>query len=184
MDSRGLASLNGCPLTECFWLRWHNRRGRERNLRRLGVTGVAGQPEPQGALRNSVLRQFNRGMRKTARPVVWEGGGAQSPSLYPIRGPAPILRAMLFCCPAPFALRRVDFVLAFAMVHEMAFAAAFFREAAQALKPGARLPLTEPAGHVKPALFEAEPAATAQAGLNVADLPAIRRSLAALLRKP
>jgi hypothetical protein len=28
---------------------------------------------------------FNRRMRKTARPVVWEGGGAQSPSLDPIR---------------------------------------------------------------------------------------------------
>src|SRR5437667_12813679 len=29
-------------------------------------------------------RWFNRRMRKTARPVVWEGGGAQSPSLHPI----------------------------------------------------------------------------------------------------
>src|SRR6267378_4124666 len=28
---------------------------------------------------------FNRRMRKTACPVVWEGGGAQSPSLYPIQ---------------------------------------------------------------------------------------------------
>src|ERR1035441_1514602 len=28
---------------------------------------------------------FNRRMRKTACPVVWEGGGAQSPSLDPIR---------------------------------------------------------------------------------------------------
>jgi hypothetical protein len=27
---------------------------------------------------------FNRRMRKTARPVVWEGDGAQSPSLDPI----------------------------------------------------------------------------------------------------
>src|SRR5437588_5000773 len=28
---------------------------------------------------------FNRRMRKTARPVVWEGDGAQSPSLDPIQ---------------------------------------------------------------------------------------------------
>jgi len=30
---------------------------------------------------------FNRRMRKTARPVVWEGDGAQSPSLDPISQP-------------------------------------------------------------------------------------------------
>ena len=28
---------------------------------------------------------FNRRMRKTARTVVWEGAGAQSPALDPIR---------------------------------------------------------------------------------------------------
>ena len=58
-------------IRKCFWLRWHDRRGRERNLRRLGVTGrslgvatsrrgawgVAGQPELQWGLRNSVLRR-------------------------------------------------------------------------------------------------------------------------------
>lgn len=35
--------------------------------------------------RNSAAR-FNRRMRKTARPVVWEGGRAQSRPLDPIRG--------------------------------------------------------------------------------------------------
>lgn len=36
---------------------------------------------------------FNRRMRKTARPVVWEGAGAQSPALHPIVAPweAPLL---------------------------------------------------------------------------------------------
>jgi hypothetical protein len=29
---------------------------------------------------------FNRRMRKTARPVVWEGAGAQSPAPDPIAG--------------------------------------------------------------------------------------------------
>jgi hypothetical protein len=33
---------------------------------------------------------FNRRMRKNARPVVWEGGGAQSPSLDPIKVAAPL----------------------------------------------------------------------------------------------
>jgi len=66
---------------------------------------VAAQPELHQALSNSVLRQhgflfpsvlprpnaagFNRRMRKTACPVVWEGAGAQSPALHPIHGPAP-----------------------------------------------------------------------------------------------
>lgn len=77
----------------------------------------------------------------------------------------------------------VDFVLAFAMVHEMPSASAFFQEAAQAMKPGACLLLAEPAGHVKPALFAAELEFAAQAGLRLLDRPAIRRSHAALLRK-
>jgi SAM-dependent methyltransferase len=77
----------------------------------------------------------------------------------------------------------VDFVLAFAMVHEMPSAKSFFQEAAQAMKAGAHLLLAEPAGHVKPALFEAELASAAQAGLRVSDRPAIRHSLAAVLTK-
>ncbi len=58
-------------IRKCFWLRWHGRRGRERNLRRLGITGkalgvatssrgawgVAAQPELQQALSNSTLRR-------------------------------------------------------------------------------------------------------------------------------
>jgi hypothetical protein len=42
----------------------------------------------------------------------------------------------------------VDFVLAFAMVHEMPDAASFFREAAETMRPGARMLLAEPSGHV------------------------------------
>ena len=58
-------------IRKCFWLRWHGRKGRERNLRRLGVKGkalgvatsrrgawgVAAQPELHQALSNSVLRR-------------------------------------------------------------------------------------------------------------------------------
>ena len=59
-------------IRKCFWLRWHGRRGRLRNLCRLGLTGtalgvatlsrgawrVAAQPELHQALSNSVLRQY------------------------------------------------------------------------------------------------------------------------------
>jgi RNA-directed DNA polymerase len=58
-------------IRKCFWLRWHDRRGRERRLRRLGLKGtalgvatsnrgawrVAAQPELHRALSNSVLRR-------------------------------------------------------------------------------------------------------------------------------
>jgi group II intron reverse transcriptase/maturase len=58
-------------IRKCFWLRWHGRKGRERNLRRLGLTGkalgvatssrgawgVAAQPELHRALSNSTLHR-------------------------------------------------------------------------------------------------------------------------------
>jgi RNA-directed DNA polymerase len=58
-------------IRKCFWLRWHDRKGRERNLRRLGIKGkalgvatsrrgawgVAAQPELHQALSNAVLHR-------------------------------------------------------------------------------------------------------------------------------
>jgi len=58
-------------IRKCFWLRWHGREGRERNLRRLGVSGkalgvatssrgawrVANQPEIKWGLSNDILRK-------------------------------------------------------------------------------------------------------------------------------
>ncbi len=78
---------------------------------------------------------------------------------------------------------RVDFVLAFAVVHEMPSVASFFAEAARMLKPNACLLLAEPVGHIHAAEFSAELEAAAQAGLEVVEKPLIRRSSAALLRK-
>ena len=78
---------------------------------------------------------------------------------------------------------KIDFALVFAVVHEMPNAKTFFTEASEALKPGAKLLLVEPAGHVKPADFEAELTVAAQAGLQSISRPTIRRSLAALLKK-
>jgi ubiquinone/menaquinone biosynthesis C-methylase UbiE len=78
----------------------------------------------------------------------------------------------------------VDFVLAFAMVHEMPSAEVFFTEAAEVLKPGGLLLLAEPRGHVKPETFERELAAAGAAGFEVGEGPTIRGTRTAVLRKP
>ena len=58
-------------IRKCFWLRWHNRRGRERKLRALGIKGrliqvassvrgawrIAAAHAMQAALSNAVLRR-------------------------------------------------------------------------------------------------------------------------------
>lgn len=78
---------------------------------------------------------------------------------------------------------KVDFVLAFAMVHEMPSAEAFFREAAAALKPDGQLLLAEPEGHVNPARFAKEMDAARRAGLVKLERVAVRRCQAALFAK-
>lgn len=78
---------------------------------------------------------------------------------------------------------KVDFVVAFAVVHELPPTALFFQEAVEALKPGACLLLAEPRGHVKPPKFDAELQAAGEAGLTVVERPAIGGSHAAVLRK-
>jgi SAM-dependent methyltransferase len=78
---------------------------------------------------------------------------------------------------------KVDFVPAFAVVHELPDAESFFREAAELLKPGASLLLVEPAGHVNAKEFEAELAAAKRVGFSRSARPDIRRSSSALLRK-
>lgn len=78
----------------------------------------------------------------------------------------------------------VDLVLAFAMVHETPSPERFFREVAATMKSGASLLLVEPAGHVRSEKFAAELEFALSAGLAIAASPAIRRSHAALLKKP
>ncbi|MGP8176249.1 MAG: class I SAM-dependent methyltransferase [Terracidiphilus sp.] len=77
----------------------------------------------------------------------------------------------------------VDFTLAFAVVHEMPAAAPFFGEVARASKPGARLLLVEPMGHVTASLFEAELQAAGGAGFTPVEVPSLRRSRTALLER-
>lgn len=78
---------------------------------------------------------------------------------------------------------RVDFVLAFAMVHEVPDAARFFAEVAGSLKRGARVLLAEPRGRVNPEAFAATLDLAAAHGLPVASRPAIASSHAAVLAK-
>jgi len=78
----------------------------------------------------------------------------------------------------------IDFVLAFAMVHELPSAERFFRETAAVLKPGASMLLVEPKGHVRNDKFLKELAAASDAGLTEADCPHVPGNHAVLLRKP
>jgi ubiquinone/menaquinone biosynthesis C-methylase UbiE len=75
----------------------------------------------------------------------------------------------------------VDFTLAFAVVHELPSAAAFFREVAFVSKPGARLLLVEPRGHVSAELFEEELRAARDAGFTTLEPHPVRGSHTALL---
>jgi ubiquinone/menaquinone biosynthesis C-methylase UbiE len=77
----------------------------------------------------------------------------------------------------------VDFILAFAVVHELPSPGGFFTEAIQALKQGGRLLLAEPAGHVASTKFEEELQIAVSAGLSLLERPAIRRSQGALFTK-
>lgn len=78
---------------------------------------------------------------------------------------------------------QMDFTLAYALVHEMPNSAMFFREAAQASKPGAVLLLAEPLGHVKTEEFQAELQEAGEAGFVVSARPAVPHSHAVLLLK-
>jgi ubiquinone/menaquinone biosynthesis C-methylase UbiE len=78
---------------------------------------------------------------------------------------------------------RIDFVLAFAVVHEMPEAAVFFAEAAATMKPEARMLLAEPRGQVSEAEFNAELQMAKRAGLEVEARPPIRRTRTGLLQK-
>ncbi len=78
---------------------------------------------------------------------------------------------------------RIDFTLAFAMVHELPDAGRFFQEIAAASKPGGTVLLAEPAGHVKQSIFDSELQLASKAGFEVVDHPKIKRSLTAVLEK-
>ncbi len=77
----------------------------------------------------------------------------------------------------------IDFVLLFAVAHEVDDQPKLFAELAAMMKPGAVLLFAEPAGHVKPAEFSQSVQLALQAGLVKAGDPQISRSMSVLLRK-
>jgi SAM-dependent methyltransferase len=76
---------------------------------------------------------------------------------------------------------RAGFVLAFALVHELPDAAAFFAQVGRALAPGGRVLVAEPVGHVSAEEMGRTLDAARAAGLAVVGSPAIRSSRTALL---
>jgi len=78
---------------------------------------------------------------------------------------------------------RADFALAFAMVHEVKDRARFFEEVGASLKPGGRVLLAEPRGHVSDETY-AEFLRLAEAnGLAISDGPAITASRTSVMVK-
>jgi ubiquinone/menaquinone biosynthesis C-methylase UbiE len=78
---------------------------------------------------------------------------------------------------------RADFVLAFAMVHEVPDTAALLGEISRLLKKGDRLLIAEPSGHVTPEDFETTVSIAERAGLALDATPRIRSSRSAVMRK-
>jgi len=78
---------------------------------------------------------------------------------------------------------RVDFVLAFWMVHEVQNSAALFAEMHEALNPDGKLLLVEPKLHVGQRAFEKEVGAALEANLKLLARPSVRLSHAALFAK-
>jgi ubiquinone/menaquinone biosynthesis C-methylase UbiE len=78
---------------------------------------------------------------------------------------------------------RMDFVLAFAVVHEAPDSLVFLKDVASVLKSGGRLLLAEPKGHVSEAEFRVSVQDAVHAGLRVAGSPRIWRTRAVLMEK-
>ena len=78
----------------------------------------------------------------------------------------------------------VDFLLLFAVLHEVPGKEALFAQVYRALKTGGRVLFAEPKGHVNPAAFDASVALALRCGFRAAgNPPAIWRSHAVLLEK-
>ena len=76
---------------------------------------------------------------------------------------------------------KIDFALAFALVHELPDSRRFFDEISKTMKPGARCLVAEPKWHVSAEEFDATLSIAAEIGFQVVDRPKITRSHSALL---
>ncbi len=79
---------------------------------------------------------------------------------------------------------RVDFALAFAMVHEVPDPGRFFREVSRALKTGGRLLFCEPRWHVRTSAFLRSLEHAREAGFRPGNEPGLAWLRSALLTKP
>ncbi len=77
----------------------------------------------------------------------------------------------------------IDFILAFAVVHELSNMQDFFKETHAALKVSGKLMVAEPKGHVKKQQFEDMIAVAKQYGFEVLGNPKIKKSLTAVFVK-
>lgn len=75
----------------------------------------------------------------------------------------------------------IDLVLAFFLVHEVPDPDRLFREFRQALKPGGRCLVVEPAGHISEDAFAASMETARHAGFVVSLGPEVRKSYSAVL---
>jgi 2-polyprenyl-3-methyl-5-hydroxy-6-metoxy-1,4-benzoquinol methylase len=78
---------------------------------------------------------------------------------------------------------KIDFVLAFAVVHEVPDHPRLFRELAALVKPEGRLLVAEPKGHVSEDELARTVSVAQQQGFCVVDRPQVRRCRAVLLKK-
>lgn len=78
---------------------------------------------------------------------------------------------------------RVDFILAFAVVHEIPDHPRLFRELAAALAPEGRILLSEPSGHVSPAAFAKTLEEAEKAGLTPIERPRIKGGTTVVLAR-
>ena len=78
---------------------------------------------------------------------------------------------------------KVDFALAFFVIHEVPDAARLLAEIQSLLVPGGRLLIAEPKGHVKKAAFDDTVTAACQAALSIVERVDVRRSRTVLLEK-
>ena len=79
--------------------------------------------------------------------------------------------------------QRIDFALAFAVVHEVPDIFTFFGEISKVMKSGSRCLVAEPKGRVSAEEFEATLSIAKEQGLRVVNRPGVARSRAALLEK-
>lgn len=78
---------------------------------------------------------------------------------------------------------KLDFVLMFAVVHEVPDQAGLFNDIYSMLKPGGKVLFAEPKGHVKPENFERSLQLAKNAGFTIAQEKPIKKGLNALLLK-